>query len=1140
MIRTSSNRYKVWEDEIYEGTYSSRFMKKREQFEPPVHRPPATDGWPKTVMTRLGELPLNRPDTIVVTSSTSASPPEQPEENSENYLEPPHPQIFSFQTVPDIDQSKLEPEVIVREGIDMTTEEMKNQLAFIPEITPGPTSIHVNDLDFGEPDQPEEERAKMKDVLAKYMPFFIQTGNGLPPAARGAVCDIDVGNARPIAQRARRVRPEHLKQLFELLKGLLGYGLITFSKSPWASPIVIVLKKGGKDIRLCIDYRAINDLQSLLLSPMPTLDTSSLYEISREEIEAGVISETAKMAFEKLKLDFAHLPTLKHAALDKEVHILIYTTGWAISATVCQEDDGVLFPIRFCGRVLKGGETRYEGWAKEILALLRVLKTCFFEVRNRVIVVYTRFGLMKWLLKDKQAKAENLHWAAMLAPWTIKVIPVDELDGRWNLSIMLTETLHPPDESTHEKLALFEPNRSKVGLQPRQVQMPTFTGQDEGYVAAFDGAIKVKERFGSWGAIIWKLPEWSQSGLASGHPKGYQVHPRFWGLQTGNPPSFGVDAVQAGTPASPIERPSSSRATAFERRVHHILRQWNGSADHLASMGLALRREVTELSTADLDDIQGKNLLAEIIQPPPDATDPLNNEQPAKSILAYTHPMPTSRVVGLNSQIRLRRVSDAQDQERKWSIIKQFLRGEVENLTQEECSKASKEAGMYEIGEEGALFRLNWSTKRCNLPIFIWTLVIPTELNQMILHHCHDSVEGGHFKNYVTACETCASGGPPPTTQARSPGNLIPQGPLELVNFDIATDFPRSFGGNTQLVVFVDNFTGFVMCKPTPDRSAHTLAKAFEETVFVRFGACREVRHDREPSFMGEGFTHFMKMIGQSPMPTFAYRPQENGTAKRAIQTLVRSVKLYVTDPRQRDGDEYAVRLTFAINTTPSATRGDTPFYLMHGWDPFTTITASLPATKSGDHEANRCRSQLHQQHVFCKAMAHDLLCQAEKRRAEAHNAQLPPAVDERIKFGDLVWVYIDQVKAGVKKKLAHLWHGPFRVLDKKHDYASVFEIQGRLALRNNRFHAEVHDSRLKPQRVFQLRPTERMDGQPPVDFDEGLYLPPDSFELDPDEPHVFGIRAVRYTDHIKEYEVQLETDGAWTGLLRFPYLPQP
>ncbi|GMF32450.1 unnamed protein product [Phytophthora fragariaefolia] len=36
---------------------------------------------------------------------------------------------------------------------------------------------------------------------------------------------------------------------YELLKGLLTAGLIAFSDSPWASPIVIVLKKNGVDIR---------------------------------------------------------------------------------------------------------------------------------------------------------------------------------------------------------------------------------------------------------------------------------------------------------------------------------------------------------------------------------------------------------------------------------------------------------------------------------------------------------------------------------------------------------------------------------------------------------------------------------------------------------------------------------------------------------------------------------------------------------------------------------------------------------------------------------------------------------------------------------------------------------------------------
>ncbi|KAH9098027.1 hypothetical protein LEN26_016787 [Aphanomyces euteiches] len=509
-----------------------------------------------------------------------------------------------------------------------------------------------------------------------------------------------------------------------------------------------------------------------------SIKASSLYEISREEIEAGVISETAKMAFEKLKSDFANLPTLKHAAPDKEAHILIYTTSWAITATVCQEDDGVLLPIRFCGRVLKGGETRYEGWAKEILALLRVLKTCFFEVCSRVLVVYTRFRLMKWLLKDKQAKAENLHWAAMLAPWTIKVVPVDELDGRWNLSIMLTETLHPPDESTHEKLALFEPNRSKVGLQPRQVQMPTFTDQDEGYVAAFDGAIKVKQRFGSWDAIIWKLPEWSIVWAGAGCCSDATVNvAEYEGAKAAlraaiqkNIKSIHVFGDSKLVIHQALEWMQCKQEhlqaqlrdlRALEQQLssveyHHILRQWNGSADHLASMGLTMRREVTELSATDLDDIREKNLLAELLQPLPDTKDLLDNEQPAKSILAYTHPKPTSRVVGLNSQIRLRSVSEAQDQERKWSNIKRFLRGEVDNLTPEECSKASKEAGMYEIGEEGALFRLNWSTKRCNLPIFIWTLVI---LPSWSKRYCIivTTVSKGAISSSIIRMSDCAS-----------------------------------------------------------------------------------------------------------------------------------------------------------------------------------------------------------------------------------------------------------------------------------------------------------------------------------------------------------------------------------------------
>ena len=43
---------------------------------------------------------------------------------------------------------------------------------------------------------------------------------------------------------------------------------------------------------------------------------------------------------------------------------------------------------------------------------------------------------------------------------------------------------------------------------------------------------------------------------------------------------------------------------------------------------------------------------------------------------------------------------------------------------------------------------------------------------------------------------------------------------------------------------------------------------------------------------------------------------------------------MYVTDTKQKDWDEYADKLTFAINTEPYRVREDTPIYLIHGWDP--------------------------------------------------------------------------------------------------------------------------------------------------------------------------------------------------------------
>ena len=46
-------------------------------------------------------------------------------------------------------------------------------------------------------------------------------GKALPPAAHGAVCDIDVGGANSIVQRVRPVAFKFRENLLDLLKELL-------------------------------------------------------------------------------------------------------------------------------------------------------------------------------------------------------------------------------------------------------------------------------------------------------------------------------------------------------------------------------------------------------------------------------------------------------------------------------------------------------------------------------------------------------------------------------------------------------------------------------------------------------------------------------------------------------------------------------------------------------------------------------------------------------------------------------------------------------------------------------------------------------------------------------------------------------
>jgi hypothetical protein len=65
---------------------------------------------------------------------------------------------------------------------------------------------------------------------------------------------INTGSSKPLKQPPRRVPLAFANEEKLVIEQMERQRIIRKSKSPWASPIVLVRKKNGK-VRPCIDYR---------------------------------------------------------------------------------------------------------------------------------------------------------------------------------------------------------------------------------------------------------------------------------------------------------------------------------------------------------------------------------------------------------------------------------------------------------------------------------------------------------------------------------------------------------------------------------------------------------------------------------------------------------------------------------------------------------------------------------------------------------------------------------------------------------------------------------------------------------------------------------------------------------------------
>nr|AAT81688.1 putative retrotransposon protein [Oryza sativa Japonica Group] len=108
-------------------------------------------------------------------------------------------------------------------------------------------------------------------VASKFSDVFPEELPGMPPK-REIEFRIDLApGTTPMYKRPYRMAANELAEVKKQLEGLKEKGYIRPSTSPWGAPVIFVEKK-DKTKRMCVDYRALNEVTIKNKYPLPRID----------------------------------------------------------------------------------------------------------------------------------------------------------------------------------------------------------------------------------------------------------------------------------------------------------------------------------------------------------------------------------------------------------------------------------------------------------------------------------------------------------------------------------------------------------------------------------------------------------------------------------------------------------------------------------------------------------------------------------------------------------------------------------------------------------------------------------------------------------------------------------------------------
>ncbi|OWZ22666.1 hypothetical protein PHMEG_0002580 [Phytophthora megakarya] len=255
----------------------------------------------------------------------------------------------------------------------------------------------------------------------------------------------------------------------------------------------------------------------------------------------------------------------------------------------------------------------YHPAEKDVLVLLRSLKTCYTQLVGRILHVYTRFCTMEWITKSKSLFGRAVRWAVLLFPWHLIVQRIKEKDCAFTRLFQSTVTNFVDIDDSLELIAPPQKGSPTTRIDPQLLYAklpPVYSG----FVLSFDGSAKTEKNGGyercAW--VVWRLPEWTIVFAASAYLETIAVNmAEYTGMNNGvcNPSIPRVIARRKETLMTQLNY--HKKLTSKLKSVKYL--HFNAVADSVATEARESKTSKVVLDESRKVELAGFNRIREVI-----------------------------------------------------------------------------------------------------------------------------------------------------------------------------------------------------------------------------------------------------------------------------------------------------------------------------------------------------------------------------------------------------------------------------------------------------------------------------------------------------------------------------------------------